>query len=115
MTLITLLTDYGTSDPYVGEMKGVLLSLAPGSTLVDITHSIAPGDLRPAAYMSWDGPGPAFPRERFIWSWWIPAWAQRAARLRSHANGHGFVGPDNGVFSAVLHGTEVRGSQPAAA
>ena len=39
-SLITLLTDFGTADGYVGEMKGVLLARAPDATLVDITHEI---------------------------------------------------------------------------
>ena len=51
MSIITLLSDYGTTDSYVGELKGVLLTLAPGATLVDITHEIAPGDLSAAAYV----------------------------------------------------------------
>src|SRR5436190_1694945 len=49
-TLITLLTDFGTADSYVGEVKGVLLSQVHGVVLADITHQVAPGDLRaPAA------------------------------------------------------------------
>ena len=43
--LITLLTDFGLRDTYVAEMKGVLLGAAPGATLVDITHEVAPGDV----------------------------------------------------------------------
>ena len=43
--LVTLLTDFGTADGYVGEMKGVLLSLAPDADVVDITHDIRPQDV----------------------------------------------------------------------
>ncbi|HEY9225071.1 MAG TPA: SAM-dependent chlorinase/fluorinase, partial [Gemmatimonadaceae bacterium] len=43
--IITLLTDFGTIDGYVGEMKGVLLSQAPGADIVDITHDIPPQDV----------------------------------------------------------------------
>ena len=46
MAIITLLTDFGTSDSYVAEVKGVLLARAPGVTLVDGTHQGAPGDGR---------------------------------------------------------------------
>ena len=42
--LITLLTDFGTADGYVGEMKGVLLTALTGATIVDIAHDIAPQD-----------------------------------------------------------------------
>ena len=43
--LITLLTDFGTADSYVAEMKAALLSAAPQATLVDLTHAVPPGDL----------------------------------------------------------------------
>src|SRR4051794_31690541 len=48
---ITLLTDFGTVDSYVAELKGVLLSNTPSVILVDVTHHIAPGDIRSAAYV----------------------------------------------------------------
>ena len=51
MPLITLLTDFGTADSYVAEMKAALLSAAPQATLVDLTHAVPPGDLRAAAYL----------------------------------------------------------------
>ena len=51
MSIITLLTDFGNADHYVAEVKGVLLSRAPGVTLVDVTHGIPPGDVRSGAYV----------------------------------------------------------------
>src|SRR5438094_8319299 len=50
-TLITLLTDFGTADSYVGEVKGVLLSQVHGVVLADITHQVPPGDVRAAQYI----------------------------------------------------------------
>ena len=44
--IITLLTDFGTSDSYVAEVKAVLLSAAANVTLVDVSHQVAPGDIR---------------------------------------------------------------------
>ena len=43
--IITLLTDFGTADGYVAEMKGVLLSLAPEAQLVDVSHEMPPQDI----------------------------------------------------------------------
>ena len=43
--IITLLTDFGTADGYVGEMKGVILSAIPDVMIVDITHALAPQDV----------------------------------------------------------------------
>jgi S-adenosylmethionine hydrolase len=45
MAIITLTTDFGWSDYYVGAMKGIIYQIAPGSTVVDITHDIPPCDV----------------------------------------------------------------------
>ncbi|HMJ59739.1 MAG TPA: SAM-dependent chlorinase/fluorinase, partial [Gemmatimonadales bacterium] len=50
-SLITLLTDFGLSDSYVAEVKGVLLTRAPRATLVDISHQVPPGDVRAGQYL----------------------------------------------------------------
>jgi len=49
--ILTLLTDFGTSDAYVAAMKGVVLSRAPDLRVVDITHQIPPQDIRRAAFV----------------------------------------------------------------
>ena len=43
---VVLLTDFGHADPYVGIMKGVILSVAPGLSIVDLCHTVPPQDLR---------------------------------------------------------------------
>src|SRR5260370_38642743 len=48
---IALLTDFGSRDGYPGVMKGVILGIAPGATLVDLTHEIAPQDVAGAAWV----------------------------------------------------------------
>ena len=50
MPVITLLTDFGDTDAYVAEVKAVLVSRAPGATLVDINHQVPPGNLRTGQY-----------------------------------------------------------------
>src|SRR5690242_15796271 len=49
--LIALLTDFGASDGYPGVMKGVILGIAPATPLVDLTHEIAPQDIRAGAWV----------------------------------------------------------------
>jgi S-adenosylmethionine hydrolase len=61
MTIVTLTTDF-LSDGYVGTMKGVILSIAPDVTLVDITHDIAPQHIRQAA-CALHAAAPYFPPE----------------------------------------------------
>ena len=46
---ITLTTDFGSNGPYVAEMKGAILSVAPGVQLVDVSHDLAPQAVREAA------------------------------------------------------------------
>lgn len=106
MAIITLLTDYGTVDSYVGEMKGVLLSLAPGATLVDLTHEVAPGDLASAAYVvgrAWH----RFPPGTVHLAVVDPGGGTQRTALAFSTRGHYFVGPDNGLWSGVMHGAPV--------
>ena len=51
MSILTLLTDFGTEDAYVGMMKGVILSINPQAVIIDITHHIDPQDVIQAAYI----------------------------------------------------------------
>ena len=106
MPIVTLLTDFGTADSYVAEMKGVILTQAPASVLVDISHSIHPGDVRSAAYVlgrTWH----RFPSSTIHLVVIDPGVGTARAALAFSAHGHCFVGPDNGVFTQVLHDAEV--------
>jgi S-adenosylmethionine hydrolase len=106
LPIITLLTDFGSADHYVAEMKGVLLSRAPAVTLVDVTHGIAPGDTRSGAYIlgrTWHH----FPPGTIHLAVVDPGVGSTRAPLALAAQGHLFVGPDNGVFTPVLKDTEV--------
>ncbi len=110
MTIITLLTDYGTSDSYVAEVKGVLLSQAPGVTLVDITHEIGPGDVASAGYIlarAWT----AFPPGTVHLAVVDPGVGTARAALALRTRGQTFVGPDNGLFGGVIRGAEVEAVQ----
>lgn len=101
MPLITLLTDFGTADPYVAEMRGVLYARAPGVTLADLSHGIPPGDVRAAAYLfgrTWH----RFPEGTIHLIVVDPGVGTRRAALAFGGAGHWFVGPDNGVFTAAL-------------
>lgn len=106
VSTITLLTDFGTADSYVAEVKGSLLAASPRATLVDVTHSVAPGDVRAAAYLLgrvWH----RFPRGTIHLAVVDPGVGTDRAALALAAHGHYFVGPDNGLFSFVLRDAEV--------
>src|SRR5688572_2722923 len=96
--IVTLLTDFGLRDSYVGEVKGVLLSLAPRVELVDVTHDIAPGDVRAAQYVlgrAW----PHFPAGTVHLAVVDPGVGGARRALAAEVAGHYFVGPDNGILS----------------
>jgi S-adenosylmethionine hydrolase len=99
--LVTLTTDFGTADGYVGTMKGVILGIAPDARLVDLSHEIAPQDVRQAAYVLYTA-YPFFPPHTVHLVVVDPGVgsARRPIGLRTPA-GY-FVGPDNGVFSYVM-------------
>ena len=106
MPIVTLLTDFGTSDSYVAEMKAALLSGAPDAVLVDLSHTVAPGDVRAAAYLlgrTWH----RFPAATVHLAVVDPGVGTTRAALAIAAGGHRFVGPDNGLFTAVLRDHEV--------
>ena len=105
--IIALLTDFSTADSYVAEMKGVLLSALPGATLVDITHSIPPGDVRSAAHVL-GRVRRRFPAGTVHLAVVDPGVGTERAALVVAAGGQFFVGPDNGLFTPVLgEATEV--------
>ena len=101
--LITLLTDFGTADGYVGEMKGVLASLAPLSAVVDIAHDVAPQDVegaRLALARYWR----RFPEGTVHVVVIDPGVGSTRGALAAASEGRFLVGPDNGVLSpALLH------------
>lgn len=99
--LITLLTDFGTADGYVGQMKGVLLTLAPDADIVDITHDIAPQDID-AARLALAHVWRRFPHGTVHLVVVDPGVGSSRDGLVVASDGRFLVGPDNGVLSPAL-------------
>jgi len=101
MQIITLTTDFGTQDWFVGAMKGVILGLAPRAAIVDLTHEIPAGDIRAGAFALAAG-CQFFPKGTVHVAVVDPGvgGARKAIAVRT-AN-YFFVGPDNGVLSFAL-------------
>lgn len=100
-SLITLLTDFGTADGYVAEIKGVLYSLAPAATVVDLSHEIAPHDTelaRLCVARYWR----RFPSGTVHLVVVDPGVGTSRAALAVQSDGRYLVGPDNGVLSPAL-------------
>jgi S-adenosylmethionine hydrolase len=101
--LVTLLTDFGQRDYYVGAVKGTLLRLAPRARLVDLSHEIAPGDVEGAADLL-AGAAPAFPEGTVHLAVVDPGVGSARRMVILEAGGHRFVAPDNGLLSPFLDG-----------
>lgn len=101
MPLITLLTDFGTADGYVGEMKGVLASNAPGVPLVDIAHDMPAQDVE-AARLTLARYWRRFPEGTVHVVVVDPGVGTDRAPLAVESLGRLLVGPDNGVLSPAL-------------
>jgi S-adenosylmethionine hydrolase len=106
--LITLTTDFGTADHFVGTMKGVILGIAPRAGIVDITHQIAPYGLMEAAFViaqAW----PYFPKGTVHVIVVDPGVGSARRPILAEADGQFFVAPDNGVLSMIYDArTKVR-------
>ena len=96
--IVTLTTDFGDRDGYVGAMKGVILSRAPGVVLVDITHAVPPQDIAAAANALADA-APFFPPGTVHVAVVDPGVGGERAAVVVAAGGQLFVGPDNGIFA----------------
>ncbi len=98
--VVTLLTDFGWAGPYVSEMKGVLLSMVPGLTLVDISHSIAPGDVLAGAFVLRQVV-PTFPPETVHCVVVDPSVGTDRRVLAARYEAQSIIFPDNGVITLV--------------
>ena len=99
--LVTLTTDFGTRDAYVGAMKGVLLSIAPTIGIHDIAHEIEPQSIEHGATVL-RGACPWFPSGTVHVAVIDPGVGTERAPVVIVAGGHAFVGPDNGLFGPVV-------------
>ena len=115
--IITLTTDFGLNDPFVGIMKGVILNISPKAKIVDITHNIEPQNIKQTAFVlnatySW------FPRKTIHMVVVDPGVATIKKNIQESSNQTGslirramvvqskfqtFVGPDNGVLTPILY------------
>ncbi len=99
--MITFLSDFGLKDPYVGIVKGVILSINPSVEIVDLTHDIPPQDILQAAYAL--GTSYHFyPPGTIFLAVVDPGVGSRRAGMVAVSERYTFVAPDNGILSLVF-------------
>jgi S-adenosylmethionine hydrolase len=103
--IITLTTDFGNSDHYVGTMKGVILSRCPQARIVDISHEIPPFSILAGAYTIAQS-APFFPAGTIHIVVVDPGVGSQRKAMLAGAGGQLFIAPDNGVLSLILEEKE---------
>lgn len=99
--LIALLTDFGTQDPFVGVLKGVIARLAPEVRVVDLTHEVPPGDIRLGAFHLWQSV-PYFPEGTVFLAVVDPGVGTARRALAAAWPGFTCVAPDNGLLTFLF-------------
>jgi S-adenosylmethionine hydrolase len=108
MTILTLLTDFGLQDGYVGIMKGVIWGISPGVQIADISHEIEAQDVLQGA-LTLRRAAPYFPAGTIHVAVVDPGVGTSRRALAGRLGDQYFVGPDNGLFSLVLEQAEAQG------
>jgi len=102
--ILTLTTDFGLSDHYVGAMKGVILGICPQAQIVDITHDVSPFQISEGAYAIAQAYS-CFPKKTVHVVVVDPGVGSARRPILMEAAGHLFVAPDNGVLASI-YGSE---------
>ncbi len=99
--VITLLTDFGLTDSYVGAMKGVILGINPDTQLVDLTHQVSPQDVLQGAFLlgqAWS----FFPAGTIHVTVVDPGVGTERRALLVRGKDHWLLAPDNGLLTFAL-------------
>ena len=102
MSMIVLVTDFGTSGPYIGQLKAVLASEASGVPVIDLFSDLPAYDIKPAAYLL-AAYSQTFPDDTVFLCVVDPGVGSNSRLpVVLRANNHWFVGPDNGLFNCLV-------------
>ncbi len=99
--VIVLMTDFGMNDTFIGQMKGVILSIAPDARIIDLTHAITPQNVAQAAFMLAKSV-PFFPEGSIVVSVVDPGVGTSRNVIALKTDKHTFLAPDNGLLTPLL-------------
>ena len=103
--IVAFITDFGKRDSYVAEMHAILLEVCPEVKILDITHNIAPGDIKSAAYMV-GRMKYRLPIGCALVAVVDPGVGTSRQAVAIKTGERYFIGPDNGVFSRLIMGSK---------
>jgi S-adenosylmethionine hydrolase len=105
--IITLTTDFGLRDPYVAEMKAVILGICPNAQIVDVTHEVEKFNVRMGAYILACA-APHFPKGTIHIAVVDPGVGTKRRPLLIEAEKDFFIGPDNGILALAAKNQGIR-------
>lgn len=107
MTCITLLTDFGLQDGYVGAMHGVIKSICPQASIIDLTHQVPPGDIDAGAFLL-ETHSRYFPAGTVHVAVIDPGVGSKRRILIAKTEKYAYIAPDNGLLSFLADAPGVR-------
>ena len=107
MPIITLTTDFGLKDPFVGIMKGVILSICPQATVIDLTHNITPQDIKETTFVLASAYR-FFPKGTIHIIVVDPGVGSQRLPLLVKTPNYFFIAPDNGVLELIYQKEKVK-------
>ncbi len=110
MTVISITTDFGQKDGFVGTMKGVIWKICPQAQIADITHDVPPQDIFTGAFALWRAV-PFFPTGSIHVAVVDPGVGTQRRPMAARLGDQYVVGPDNGLFTLLIQ-TAVKEKQP---
>ena len=108
MPILTLTTDFGTKDGFVGTLKGVIWSICPLAQIADISHEISPQNVLEGSFTLWRAYA-FFPAGTVHVAVVDPGVGTSRRPIAARLGGHTFVGPDNGLFTPIYEDAEKNG------
>ena len=108
MPFLTLTTDFGSKDGFVGTMKGVIWKICPDVQIADITHEVAPQNVQEGAIALWRAYA-FFPEGTVHVAVVDPGVGTQRRAIAARLGAHYFVAPDNGLLTPILEETEKKG------
>jgi S-adenosylmethionine hydrolase len=108
MSIITILTDFGIDNEFVGVMKGVIYGIAPEARIVDLTHKVPRHDIREGGIAIWRAYR-YFPKNTVHIFVVDPGVGTRRRPIAARIGDQYFVGPDNGLLTYLFEDAEKNG------
>lgn len=101
------MTDFGLDDTFVGQMKGVILSIAPHARIIDLTHAVSPQNIAQGAFILGKSV-PFFPDGSIVVAVVDPGVGTSRCAIAVETAKHIYVAPDNGLLAAVFLQEDVK-------